>query len=711
MDVYKDIKAVIFDIDNTLIATNEFVFENIKETVQMLQEKNEEIDMPSDEEIMRTIAKNLPFEEIFDDLFLEQNEDLPEKVLSRYRDHAPGKDYDATPGAVEVIKKLKEQDLYAGLVTNRTRMIEDRLEQAGFDLDNFDFIASPPKKEFSKPHPKAFQKAIEWLNSKGIHTDQIVMFGDHTDDFYSAHYQNIKFAAVLEGAQSRQDFKQEVGLESNLMIEDFESVKIEKVLKSTLEVESYKDSLYNSSALDGRHAPMTRPLRHYFSEYALHKNRIKAEVEHLIALSEFFNGEVVRDMSSAEKEKLRNYYRDFSEQDAYEVLQYDHLGRRGIGPTEHDVKSAELWLKEQMENTELKDLQPFVHIFLTSADVNNLAYKSMLSDAVEEVFLPAIEKTMDGLADLAEEYADAPMIGRTHIQPASPTTFGKTFAVYLSRLVDAVNRLKQVEFTGKVNGAVGAYNSFQVSYSDLDWMSYSKELVESMGFEVEYWTDQRGTHADMIRVFQAIQEVGNIIKDLSIDMSLYASTGDIVFTKEESHVGSSTMPHKINPWFAEVAEGNIKKVNHIINSFSNELDVSRLQRDLSDHDLERSYGEAFGYVLVAIKHINISMNLIYPDTRKARENIRENPEILTEAIQTVLRKHQKEVAYEKLKEKFRGRDTTLEDIRGFVDELDISSDIKQELKEKSKPESYIGLSEKLAKKAVNKYEDFKNSKL
>lgn len=704
MHVTKDIKASIFDVDNTLIATNQFVFEHIKETVDRLQQEGVDIAMLSDEDIMRPVANNLPFEEIFVEIFQQQDEQLPEQVLAKYREYAPDKDYDCTLGAVDVVNRLKENEVTIGLVTNRTNMIEDRLKQAGFDPSDFAFIVSSPD-EYRKPHPKAFEPAIEWLSSEGIHTDQTVMFGDHPDDYYSAYYQGIKFVGVLQGGISRSEFKQEANLEDNLIIDSFEDEEIFQLLEDAQEVESYKQSLYNSSALDGRHAPITRPLHHYFSEYALHKNRVKTEVEHLITLSEFFDGEVVRTLNTQEKEELRSFYKNFSEQDAYEVLQYDHLGRRGVGPTEHDVKSAELWLKEQMENTSLADLQPYVHIFLTSADTNNLAYKSMLSEAVDEIFLPTIKETMDGLASLVQEYKAAPMLGRTHVQPASPTTFGKTFGVYLSRLINAVKRVQKVKLTGKVNGAVGAYNSFEVSYPDLDWLDYSKRLISNMGFEVEYMTDQRGTHSDMIRMFQALQEVGNIIKDMSIDMSLYASTGDIVFTKEESHVGSSTMPHKINPWFAEVAEGNIKKVNHIINSFSNELDVSRLQRDLSDHDLERSYGEAFGYILVAVEHINISMDLIYPDVKKAKKNIKENPEVLTEAIQTVLRKHQQEDAYERLKEEFRDRDTTLKDIKEFVSQMDIEQELKQEIKNNLKPENYIGLSEELAEKALAEYEE------
>ena len=697
----KEIKAVIFDADNTLLATNEFVIRNLKKTVMRLQTNGQNIIMPSDEKITAVLAKNLPFEQIFTELFNE----LSEISLANYREQAVNESYQATTGAVEAVNELITAGFVVGIVTNRVKMLAERLQQAGFDSTKFSFICQPPADEFRKPHPRSLDIALKFLKEKNIYPDQTVMFGDHPDDYYPAKYNGLKFVGVLQGGTSRQEFTM-LGLENKIIVDNL--IDVITTLEQMVMVHTYQTSLSRTSALDGRHAIFTYSLRHYFSESALHQYRIKIEIEHLIALSDFFSGTVIRRLSDEEKKQLKLLYENFSWHESYEILQYDHLGRGNIGPTEHDVKSCELWLKEKLTDTNLADLIPYLHYFVTSEDINNLAYKLMLKDAIKEIFYPTIIEITDRLGELANKYIPDPVMSRTHLQPASPTTFGKIFANYLSRLTDGLTQLNKLQFKGKLNGAVGNYNCFVAVYPDLDWPGYSVTLTEHLGLENEMWTDQRGSHTDMISVFQALQTIGNIIRDLAGDLSLYAGFGTMYFAKVDSHAGSSVMPHKINPWFAEVAEGNIKKANYLINGLSNELDVSRLQRDLSDHDWERSYGEAFGYILVAMEHLKIALSLIIPNTDFAYQELINHPEVVTEAIQTILRKNKVESAYDLLKKEFRGQKPTSEDIRSFIMKLPVADLVKGEILAVCNPENYLGLSVELTQKAIEKYNNFKN---
>ncbi len=700
----KEIKAVIFDVDNTLLATDDFVVKNIEKTVDRLNQGGFSVPQHEKDVVYKVQAKNLAFEDIFKELFPGRDNEMElwEVVLENYREYAKNEKYSATAGALNAVKTLKDLGIVVGLVTNRVKMLPERLEQAGFDTTDFAFMCIPPSPEYKKPHPRAFEEAIVQLRAMGIEPEQTVMFGDHPDDYYSSFYQNIKFAAILQGQTTRADFLK-IGIENNLFFDDL--CDVENILSEVVRTDRYKKSLFATSALDGRHGAISYPLRHYFSEYALHKYRVKAEIEHLICLSEFFDGQVVRLFTEKEKCELRNLHQNFSEHCAYQILQYDHLGRNGQGPVEHDIKACELWLGEKLANTSMADAISKLHMFATSEDINNLAYKMMLADGLSELFAPSVVGIMDCLADLAEKYVDCPLLGRTHLQPASPTTFGKVFAGYLIRLMNGLIRLRELKLTGKINGAVGNYNSFVAAFPDLDWESYSKELTKRLGLECELWTDQRGTHADMIVMLQAVQEIGNILRDLAQDISLYCAFGAMRLAKVDSHAGSSVMPHKINPWFAEVAEGNIKKANALFSVFSAELDVSRLQRDLSDHDLERSYGEAIGYVFIAVKHIQSAIDLLTPDIIYAKKEIRDNPQVITEAIQTILRKYGCADAYEIVKKESRGKSVTLEELRSFVVGLEVGDAVKQEILTTMHPEEYLGLSVKLAKEAINKYKE------
>lgn len=703
----EEIKAVIFDVDNTLLATNKFALDGIKKTVQRLNSYGRfQIVLPTDEIIKTVQAKNLPFEDIFKELFAGEFEGrlLADLVLEDYRAHATEEKYEATPGSLEAVKQLIETGMVVGLVTNRVKMLEERLIQAGFDVSNFAFMCTPLEKNFCKPHPKAFEEAIKYLASKGIQKDEMVMFGDHTDDYYSSYCQGIQFVAVLQGELTKDDFVK-IGVDERLVVKDVSEIK--NILKKVADIRHYIFSLNAVSALDGRYRIFSEPLRHFFSEYAFHKYRVQVEIEHIIAISEFFHGEIIRPLSGEEKIQLRTLYKNFSQHEAFEVLQYDHLGRNGIGPVEHDTKSAELWIAEKLKDTSMHDIIPFIHIFLTSEDTINVAQKTMLSKAINKVFVPNVYRITDLLEQLSTTFASDPVMARTHFQPASPTTFGKIYANYLSRLVDGLSRLHNIILETKINGAVGNYNAFVATHPDLNWIGYSQELSNRFGFEVCLWTDQRGPQHDVIRTFQALQEINNIIQDISQDLSLYGGLKTMYFSKIASHVGSSVMPHKINPWFAEVAEGNCKKVNALINGLSNELDISRLQRDLSDHDWGRSFGEIVGYLLIAVEHLNIAFGLVHPDLEYAKKELSENPQIVSEAIQTILRVHGVEDAYNLLKEKTRGKSISNNDLVAFIEELPASQQVKNQLLAVIDPKEYTGLATVLARSAVEKYKQFR----
>lgn len=693
-------------MDNTLLATNDFVLRNILKTVERMNSGGAKIIMPAEEGIKSVLARNLPFEDIFKVLFdgLPDGREMASSVLADYRAHAKEEKYAPTTGAVDAVNWLNFHGIPAVLVTNRVKMLEERLVQAGFSIDQFLCVCQPESDEFRKPHPRSLDTALAAFKKKGITSGEIVLFGDHSDDFYPAFYNGLKFVAVLQGLVDADEFIG-LGVNKNLIIEDLSD--IQKSLEKSVEIEVYKNSLSMISALDGRHAVASFGIKEFFSEYALHKNRTKAEIEHLICLSEWSGGKVVRSITDDEKTSLREIYKDFSAQNAFEVLQYDHLGRCGKGPLEHDGKSVEMWISEKISCMQMNDLAGRLHLFVTSEDINNLAYKMMLQGAVNELFVPKVIQICELLRELAVANLEAPLMGRTHLQPASATTFGKVFGNYLLRLTRALSKLYGFPLFGKINGAVGNYNSFTISFPEMDWIEYSRELTKRLGMEAELWTDQRGTHTDIVAAFQIMQEAGNVARDLAVDLSLYAGIGAVFFSKVESHVGSSVMPHKINPWWAEVAEGNIKKANALINTFANELDVSRLQRDLSDHDLERSYGEAFGYLFVAFENMRVALDLLRVDKDFALAELARHPEIISEAIQTVMRVYGIPDSYEQIKKIFRGEKISSEELRSIVCSLKLPDEANEKIYSVLDPGKYTGLAVELAEKAVAFYDKFK----
>ena len=456
-------------------------------------------------------------------------------------------------------------------------------------------------------------------------------------------------------------------------------------------MDTYFGGLENIGPCDGRHILKTSSLKTYFSESALHKYRVFVELKHLIAIS--------KTLSFSLPENVMNVYSSFSVKDAQIISQYDRFGRNGIGPLEHDMKSVEMFLREKLP----KEVHHWIHFGLTSEDVNNIAYNCMIRDAVQKVWLPSLVSLCEQLKNLALSYKSVPLLARTHGQPASPTTFGKEMAVFLQRLTHEIKQMQDLKLNAKLNGAVGNYNAFTI-LPNVDWIAYSQSFVKELGFECELLTNQRGPKNKMIMLFQTVMRANSILKDLNIDLWLYAKNGLLFQKRTESHVGSSVMPHKINPWFVESSEGNCELSNALFELFCRELDISRLQRDLSDSNLERNYGVAFSYSLIALKYTTTFLQKAVFSEENAKKELQKHPEVLSEAYQTILRTEGKSDAYELLKNFFREhKQWSFEDVEMFINGLDVNDTIKQKMK-KLTVDGYVGYAAKLVDIAVQHFE-------
>jgi len=467
--------------------------------------------------------------------------------------------------------------------------------------------------------------------------------------------------------------------------------------------QEYFNSIKNVTAADGRHCLITAPLREYFSEHALHKYRLLVELKHLMKMSDM--GQFgLRKLDDSEKKELMKLFDEFSDTDSQAIAEYDHFGRNGIGATEHDVKSVELYIREKLKGTKFEYLLPMIHFGFTSEDVSHIAYNCMIKGAVDSVWMPELVRLCDRLKQLSIENKDIPMLSRTHGQPASPTTFGKEMAVYLKRFANELKDLKELKLSAKMNGAVGNYNAHYAGYPNVDWIAYSQEFAEGFGFEFEPLTNQRGPKNRVVKLFQNIIRLNTILKDLDIDMWVYVAKDLVLQQKVESHVGSSVMPHKINPWLIECSEGNTEVSNALFEVFCRELEVSRLQRDLSDHDLERNYGAAFAYSLVALKYTNDFLTRISVNSQLMLSELKENSQVLSEAYQTILRAKGKPEAYNMFKDIF--RDNVKFDeakLSEAIQKLDIDENTKKQLAA-IKAENYLGETSKLVDIAVKYYD-------
>ena len=446
-----------------------------------------------------------------------------------------------------------------------------------------------------------------------------------------------------------------------------------------------EEELLNVSPIDGRYKEMTNEVRKYFSEYHLIKNRVIVEIEWLKKLFSVLNIEIEK----KELEVLDEIIEKFNLKEAQRVKEIEKV-------TKHDVKAVEYYIDEKLKEKNLKKYNHLVHFACTSEDINNIAYGIMEKELINDVFIPNVDKLEKILEEKAKEYANIPMLSHTHGQNATPTTVGKEISIFVYRINRILNKLKQEKLTGKFNGTVGNFNAHIVSYANVDWINIAKEFVESFELEYNMYTTQIESHDSISMVLSEIKLLNNIILDFDNDMWMYISRNYFIQKNIPGEVGSSVMPHKINPINFENSMANLKMANGIINVFTENLQVSRMQRDLSDSSLQRNIGMSIAYSLIAIKQTIIGINKLTVNEKKLRKELQNTPEVLAEAIQTILRKNGYENAYEVLKELTRGKNISLEAIRDFVKNLNISQNDKEMLLNLT-PENYLGLAEILAK--------------
>jgi adenylosuccinate lyase len=461
------------------------------------------------------------------------------------------------------------------------------------------------------------------------------------------------------------------------------------------------DPLNAVSSIDGRYRATAVPLAAHFSEFALIQKRLIVECEYLIALSEE-KGVGIRELTAEEKRVLRALP-EISLEDAQIVKKIEREGYEGIPATNHDVKAVEYFLKSKLKGTSLTDVLEWVHFALTSEDVNSVAHALALRSGLEVVMLPALERVEKALTSLAREHADTAMLARTHGQSATPTTFGKEMNVFAKRLERQVAMLKKSSILAKWGGPSANYNAQMVAIPEVDWIAFANRFIDSLNtgagikLALNEVTTQIEPHDTYAELFDTMRRANTILLDLSQDMWRYISDGWVTQKPKEGEVGSSAMPHKVNPIDFENAEGNLGVANALFTHLSQKLPISRLQRDLSDSTVERTFGTAFAHSLIAYSSLTKGFGKISVNAAALSEALRAHPEVLAEAIQTVLRKEGVEMPYEKLKALTRGRTVTLEDLRTFISALEISASLKSRLLELS-PEGYIGLAATLARR-------------
>lgn len=443
------------------------------------------------------------------------------------------------------------------------------------------------------------------------------------------------------------------------------------------------DNLLAISPIDGRYRKITQNISEYFSEYSYIKYRILVEIEWLKVLLKD-NNFVNENVSTKE---LINIYSNFNLQEAKRVKEIE-------ATTNHDVKAIEYYIREELEKINLGKYKHLVHFGCTSEDVNNIAHALMLKGCLKDLLIPSINELIDNVKNRVAEYKDISMLAHTHGQAATPTTVGKELAVFVYRWTNILNKLESIKLKGKFSGAVGTYSAHVVAYPNIDWIEYTKNFVESLGLEYNPLTTQIENHDTMCEIFSYIKLFNNITLDFNSDMWTYISMGYFKQKTIGTEVGSSVMPHKVNPINHENSMANIRVANSIIDNFNNNLQISRMQRDLSDSSNLRNIGVAIAHTLISIKQSIVAMNKMEVNEQILKEELENNPEVLAEAIQTVLRKNGYDNAYELLKSLTRGKKVTLNDMRLFINELDINEEDKKTLL-KLTPETYTGLAGKL----------------
>ncbi len=450
-------------------------------------------------------------------------------------------------------------------------------------------------------------------------------------------------------------------------------------------------SLNAISPIDGRYSAKVDKLRPIFSEYGLIKKRVTVEILWLIALSKNKQIKEIPEFSCSTEKDLHNLISAFNEYDAQAIKDVEKT-------TNHDVKAVEYWIKESLkQNKEIVKVSEFIHFGCTSEDINNLSYALMLKEGINTVILPDIGLLQHKINSYAKEFSDITLLARTHGQTASPTTLGKEFANVSKRLSRQINLLKNKNYLGKMNGAVGNFNAHYAAYPTIDWNLFSKSFVESLGLEFNEFTTQIEPHDFMAEIFHNFMRIHTILIDLNKDMWGYISLGYFSQKTIKNEVGSSTMPHKVNPIDFENSEGNLGLSNALLDHLSQKLPISRWQRDLTDSTVLRNIGLALAYGFVGYASCLKGLNKVEVNNLKINRDLDNAWEVLAEPIQMVMRKNGIDNPYEKLKELTRGnKNITKESLQNFIAELNLPDDDKERLLKLS-PHSYKGIADILAK--------------
>ena len=453
------------------------------------------------------------------------------------------------------------------------------------------------------------------------------------------------------------------------------------------------ESLHAVSPLDGRYASRTAPLAPYASEAALMRARVRVEVEYLVALADL--DATPLELDTGERQTLRALYKDFAEEDARLIKQLETEGHGEFEATNHDVKAVEYYVRHHLPE-EMDPVSSWIHFGLTSEDVNNLAHRLLVGPAVEEVLLPEIRDVRDALSETAREHRDLPMLARTHGQPATPTTFGKEMAVYAARLGRATGRTRRAldGISGKFGGASGTFAAHVAAFPGVDWQVFAEEFVTGLGMEYEPLTTQVNPCDDLAELFDSLRAVNSVLLDLDLDVWLYVSDRYLGQEATAGETGSSTMPHKVNPIDFENSEGNLSKANSDLTFLADYVTTSRLQRDLSDSTVKRNVGAALAHCLIGYTKAGDGLEKVVPNEQVLRDDLHATPEVIGEAVQTILRREGHEDAYERVKELTRGRSVTIEDFRALFDDLDVDDETRAELRSLS-PETYTGVANEL----------------
>lgn len=451
------------------------------------------------------------------------------------------------------------------------------------------------------------------------------------------------------------------------------------------------------TTIDGRYRERVWELASVVSEFGLIKTRFKIEAKYLIALSDIG---VVRRLNSQERKKLDSLGQEISLEDALKVKTIEE-------ETRHDVKAVERAFRHFLKRTSLEDLTEFIHLGLTSEDINNLAYRLMLKGATQEVLIPNLEIIVDDLVDWANRYKAKPMLARTHGQPAVTTTLGKEMVNFAFRLNEEVIKLSNQKLNGKLNGAVGNFNALTTAYPHVDWIKFSKSFVTSLGLKPNLITTQINPYEDIIEFFQNIQRINGIIIDLDQDIWRYISDDWFSQVAKEGEVGSSTMTQKVNPIDFENSEGNLELANGILETLSRKLSRSRLQRDLSDSTTIRNIGTTLGFALVGYKSVATGFARIVPNLEKISVQLNSNWAILGEAVQTLLRSQNVKDPYSLVSSFTRGAQIDQAKWKSFVDDLPIDEGHKGLIRGLT-PEKYIGQAVVLTKIAIKAIKDTRN---